>query len=118
MSETFNKYSIIWFQTYYEWRLNDVLLRTLSINDTINFPNSPSRVKISIWEGPVSKWAGTGIQWSQTSFSSFLSSLKITNISNNYNLQNNSLENQNNSLKNNSSRLKTSFNIYSKKYSY
>ena len=78
--DTFNTYSIVWYPTYYEWRLNNILLRTVTIDDTDSYPDSPSKVKISIWEGPVSTWAGPGIKWDQTSFyTSTLLSLKITN---------------------------------------
>ena len=85
LSETFNKYSIIWFPTYYEWRLNDVLLRRLNITDTVIFPDSPSKVKLSIWEGDSSMWAGPGIQWTQAPFKTQLSSLNIRcNNSKNY----------------------------------
>jgi beta-glucanase (GH16 family) len=78
--DTFNTYTIVWYPTYYEWRLNNILLRTLSVYDTDSYPNSPSKVKLSIWEGPVSTWAGPGIKWDQTNFyTSTISSLKITN---------------------------------------
>jgi beta-glucanase (GH16 family) len=78
--DTFNTYTIIWYPTYYEWRLNNVLLRRLDIQNTLTFPNSPSKVKLSIWEGPVSSWAGPGIDWTQNStYFSELSSLAITN---------------------------------------
>ena len=78
--DTFNTYSIVWYPTYYEWRLNNILLRTVTIDDTDSYPDSPSKIKLSIWEGPVSTWAGPGIKWDKTSFyTSTLSSLKITN---------------------------------------
>ena len=96
--ETFNTYTIVWHPTYYEWRLNNVLLRRLDIQNTLTFPNSPSKVKLSIWEGPVSSWAGSGIDWKQNSiYFSELSSLIITNYcSGNYSRNFSYIENFNN----------------------
>jgi hypothetical protein len=103
----------VWFPTYYEWRLNDVLLRTLSANDTTTFPNSPSRAKVSIWEGPISTWAGTGIQWVQGPFSTVLSSLTVNcNSATNYSYisQTNNLTIQ--GIPNNTVIMKLSFSMY------
>jgi len=48
LSETYNKYSILWLPDYYEWRFNNLLIRRLYKNQTANFPDSPSIVKFSI----------------------------------------------------------------------
>jgi len=113
LSDTFNTYSIVWFPTYYEWRLNDILLRTLNMNDTDTFPNSPSRVKLSIWEGPTSTWAGTGIQWIQGPFSSVLSSLSVNcNQATNYS---DTVKNSNSTdreISNSAVIMKLTFSIY------
>jgi len=109
--DTFNTYSIVWYPTYYEWRLNNILLRTLTIYDTDSYPDSPSKVKLSIWEGPVSIWAGPGIKWDQTSFyTTTILSLKITdNCLTNYSY----IENTNKTSENIRSLSSTSFvNIY------
>ena len=78
LSQTYNKYTLIWMPDFYEWRLNDILLRRLNKNETINFPDSPSRIKFSIWEGPPSNWAGPGIQWNQSQFEYQILSVKLS----------------------------------------
>ena len=67
LSQNWNKYSIIWFPEYYEWRFNNVLLRRLNKNETDNFPDAPSRIKFSLSEG-IEPWSGRGIKWNHAPF--------------------------------------------------
>ena len=50
LSETYNKYSLLWLPEYYEWRFNNILLRRLYKNETNSFPDSPSIINFSIRE--------------------------------------------------------------------
>jgi len=83
LSETYNKYSILWLPDYYEWRFNNLLLRRLYKNQTINFPDSPSRIKFSI----LTEWKNQGMEWTQSPFEYEINFIKlrcpITFISNN-----------------------------------
>lgn len=67
LSQNWYKYTIAWFPDYYEWRINNVLLRRLNKNEIDNFPDSPSHIKFSIWEG-AKPWAGRGVRWNQAPF--------------------------------------------------
>jgi hypothetical protein len=73
LSETYNKYSILWLPDYYEWRFNNLLIRRLYKNQTANFPDSPSIVKFSI----LTEWKNEGIVWSQTPFEYAIKSVKL-----------------------------------------
>jgi hypothetical protein len=73
LSETYNKYSILWLPDYYEWRFNNLLIRRLYKNQTANFPDSPSIVKFSI----STEWKNDGIVWSQTPFEYAIKSVKL-----------------------------------------
>jgi beta-glucanase (GH16 family) len=73
LSETYNKYSILWLPDYYEWRFNNLLIRRLYKNQTANFPDSPSIVKFSI----STEWKNEGIVWSQTPFEYAIKSVKL-----------------------------------------
>jgi beta-glucanase (GH16 family) len=120
--DTFNKYSIIWFPTYYEWRLNDILLRRVNKLDINNFPNSPSKVKFSIWEAGPSVLAGPGIEWDKSPFNTELLSLNIycnntytpTENPNNKNIPTKNSDNLNptKNTPNNSELLKNNFTMY------
>jgi hypothetical protein len=78
LSQSYNKYSIVWFPEYYEWRFNDLILRRLNKNDTDIFPDSPSRIKFSISEAGPSIWAGTsGIQWDEAPFEYEINSVQL-----------------------------------------
>jgi beta-glucanase (GH16 family) len=78
LSETYNKYTIVWFPDYYEWRFNDLILRRLNKNDTDIFPDAPSNIKFSIWEAGPSIWAGTtGIQWNESPFEYYISFVQL-----------------------------------------
>jgi len=77
LSQSFNKYTIVWTPEYYEWKFNDVTLRKLLKNETINFPDSPSYVQIGIWKAVPSKWAGPGVDWSQGPFNISIQNIKI-----------------------------------------
>lgn len=69
LSETYNKYSILWLPDYYEWRFNNLLIRRLYKNQTANFPDSPSIVKFSI--------STEGIDWSQAPFEYAIESVRL-----------------------------------------
>jgi len=116
--DTFNKYSIIWFPTYYEWRLNDILLRRLNKLYINNFPNSPSKVKFSIWEAGPSVLAGPGIEWDKAPFNTELLSLNIycnntyTPTNTNTPTKNSGNLNPTKSIPNNSELLKNNYSMY------
>ena len=69
LSETYNKYSILWLPDYYEWRFNNLLIRRLYKNQTANFPDSPSIVKFSI--------STESIDWSQAPFEHTIESVRL-----------------------------------------
>ena len=71
LSETYNKYTIVWFPEYYEWRFNDLILRRMNKNDTDTFPDAPSSIKFSIWTGT------SGIQWDEAPFEYYISSVQL-----------------------------------------
>ena len=71
LSETYNKYTIVWFPDYYEWRFNDLILRRMNKNDTDTFPDAPSSIKFSIWTGT------SGIQWDEAPFEYYISSVQL-----------------------------------------
>ena len=78
LSSTFNKYTINWTPEYYEWRINGRTLRKLFKNETIEYPESPSKIQIGIWNADPSKWAGSGINWNDAPFTVRVSSIKVT----------------------------------------
>ena len=78
LSESYNKYTIVWFPDYYEWRFNDLILRRLNKNDTDIFPDDPSNIKFSIWEAGPSIWAGkSGIQWDEAPFEYYITFVQL-----------------------------------------
>ena len=78
VTETFNKYSLIWTPSYYEWRINDVMLRRSNKNEINYFPDFQSKIRLSLWEAPSSVWAGPGIQWQNAPFMLIVSKFDIT----------------------------------------
>ncbi|PYH97893.1 hypothetical protein BO71DRAFT_95550, partial [Aspergillus ellipticus CBS 707.79] len=82
-SDTFSDwhtYTIDWKPDVLEWYVDDVLLRTLTKNSTYNatadryqYPQTPSRLEMSIWpggseaegEGTI-EWAGGLVDWDST----------------------------------------------------
>ena len=74
LTDTFTKFSLIKTINSYEWQINDVTLRILNVNNTIN---CLSKIKISIWEAPASTWGGPGIQWAMNPYDLFISELNV-----------------------------------------
>lgn len=68
LSQNYNKYTIVWMPDYYEWKLNDILIRRTTRNDTNTYPDTISSIKITIWEAQPSRWAGPGLNWTQEPF--------------------------------------------------
>ena len=100
VTETFNKYSLIWTPSYYEWRINDVMLRRSNKNEINYFPDFQSKIYLSLWEAPSSVWAGPGINWQNAPFMIIVSKFDITcynpNI-NNSTTNNSTINNNSNS---------------------
>lgn len=78
LATSFNTFAIHWTPEYYEWKVNGRSLRKFSRNDTTEFPDSPSKIQIGIWNANTSKWAGPGINWNDAPFTVGISSIKIT----------------------------------------
>lgn len=78
LSTSFNTFAIHWTPEYYEWKVNGRSLRKFSRNDTVDFPDSPSKIQIGIWNAGPSKWAGPGINWNDAPFVVGISSIKVT----------------------------------------
>lgn len=74
----FNTYTIIWDKNFYEWRFNDKFLRRTYKNETDNYPDSLSNIKISIWEHEPSKWSGPAPNWNDVPFILYISSIKVS----------------------------------------
>ena len=74
--ENFHKYEVEWTEDYVSWSLDGKVVRTLNKADTYNsatdeydFPQTPSRVQLSLWpvlesagEG-TKEWAGGSVDW-------------------------------------------------------
>ena len=91
LTETFNKYSLIWTPDYYEWRVNDIPIRRFIQNETYIFPDFQGKISISLWEAPISEWAGPGINWLSAPFDLFISKFDIeccNNINNSLKIYN------------------------------
>jgi beta-glucanase (GH16 family) len=78
LTTTFHKYTIHWTPEYYEWRINGRTLRKMFKNETIEYPESPSKIQIGIWNANPSKWAGDGINWKDEPFIVRVNSIKLT----------------------------------------
>ena len=78
LAYVFNTYTIIWDNNFYEWRFNDKFLRRTYKNETVNYPDSLSNIKISIWEHEPSKWSGPAPNWNDVPFILSISSIKIS----------------------------------------
>ena len=78
LTTTFQKYTIHWTPEYYEWRINGRTLRKMFKNETIEYPESPSKIQIGIWNANPSKWAGDGINWKDEPFTVRVNSIKLT----------------------------------------
>jgi hypothetical protein len=104
LTETFNKYSLIWTPTYYEWKVNDVSIRRFNQNETYIFPDFEGKVIVSLWEAPPSTWGGPGINWLSAPFDLFITNLDIiccNNINNSLKLDN-SMDDDSHKMVNNS----------------
>ncbi len=77
LTETFNKYSLIWTPTYYEWRVNDIAIRRFNLNETYVFPDFEGKIILSLWEAPPSVWGGPGINWLCSPFDLLVSKFDI-----------------------------------------
>ena len=76
----FHKYSINWHPESLEWLIDDKLVRKLDKEDTLQdgvykYPQTPSRVQISIWPAGIESvaegtraWAGGMIDWSDDDY--------------------------------------------------
>ena len=78
LAYSFNKYTFVWDKDFYEWRFNDNFLRRTYRNETDNYPDSLSNVKISIWEHVPSKWSGPAPDLRYAPFILSISSIKIS----------------------------------------
>lgn len=75
--ENYHLYEIDWHEDHIDWYIDGDLKRTLNKNDTYNatskiykYPQTPSRIQISLWPGGLStnglgtiEWAGGLINW-------------------------------------------------------
>ena len=77
LSQNYNKYTIVWMPDYYEWKLNDILIRRTTRNDTYTYPDTISSIKITIWEAQPSRWSGPGLNWTQEPFILSISSIDV-----------------------------------------
>jgi hypothetical protein len=75
---TYNKYTYVWNENYYEWKFNDKLIRRLNRNDTNTYPDSLSNIKISIWQHEPSKWSGPQTNLADGPFILSLSSISVS----------------------------------------
>jgi len=119
VTETFNKYSLIWTPSYYEWRINDVILRRSNKNEINYFPDFQSKIRLSLWEAPSSIWAGPGIQWQNAPFILIVSKIDIicyNPIVNNGSINNATNDTINNNSSNNDNPLIN--NSYKNSYNY
>ena len=78
LAYSFNKYTFVWNKNFYEWRFNDKFLRRTYRNDTNNYPDSLSNIKISIWEHVPSEWSGPAPDLRYAPFILSISSINIT----------------------------------------
>ncbi|KAH9822943.1 putative gpi transamidase component pig-s protein [Teratosphaeria destructans] len=86
----FHTYSVDWTPTRVEWLIDGVVVRTLlaanADNTTHQFPQTPSRIQIGIWDGGAATedygtyvWAGGRTNVSQAPFTAYLKSISIKN---------------------------------------
>lgn len=78
LSSGFNTYSIIWSPEYYQWLFNGQILRQLNKNETLLYPDTPTKIKISIWEAKPSIWAGSGAVWNCEPFLLVIKSVEVS----------------------------------------
>ena len=78
LAYSFNTYTFIWDKDFYEWRFNDQFLRRTYKNETENYPDSLSYVKISIWEHEPSNWSGPAPNWKDAPYILSISSINVT----------------------------------------
>ncbi|SCW00172.1 LAFE_0B11034g1_1 [Lachancea fermentati] len=83
--ENYHDYEIDWQEDYITWSVDGVVGRTLYRNQTYNsttkvydFPQTPSRVQLSLWPGGNSNqapgtiaWAGGAIDWNSTDMENY-----------------------------------------------
>lgn len=84
LAYSFNKYTFIWDANFYEWRFNDKFIRRTYRNETDNYPDSLSYIKISIWEHQPSKWSGPAPNWNDVPFILYISSINVSCTENNH----------------------------------
>ena len=97
LAYSFNTYTIIWDKEFYEWRFNDIFLRRTYKNETTNYPDSLSNVKISIWQHIPSVWSGPETNLNDAPFITSVSAINITcnDIVHNRTLKDSSLSSRN-----------------------
>lgn len=78
LSYSFNKYTLISDDNFYEWRFNDNFIRRTYKNETDKYPESLSNVRISIREHEESVWSGPSTNWDDAPFILSISSIKIS----------------------------------------
>jgi beta-glucanase (GH16 family) len=78
LSYTYNTYTYVWTKEYYEWRFNNIFLRRLYKNKTVNYPDSLSNIQISIWQHEPSDWSGPATNLKDGPFILSISSINIT----------------------------------------
>jgi beta-glucanase (GH16 family) len=107
LAYSFNTYTFIWDKEFYEWRFNDKFLRRTYRNETENYPDSLSYVKISIWEHEPSKWSGPAPDWKDAPYVLSISSINVTCV------DDTKIENEklNDTLQYNNSVSNTNYNI-------
>jgi len=118
LSDSFNTFTIIWTPEYYEWKFNNLTLRRLFKNATVNFPDSLSHVQFGIWRANPSNWAGWGVNWADSPFEYSIDWIKVNcnatetdvdkQIDNkNKTINGNKVLNKNNTLSNNKNKTVT-----------
>ncbi|KZP33738.1 glycoside hydrolase family 16 protein [Athelia psychrophila] len=90
--DNYHDYTIDWQADALTWKIDGKTVRTLKASDAQNgsisqYPNTPSRVQVSLWPGGISSepagtvaWAGGMIDWSEATngqFEALVSSISI-----------------------------------------
>ncbi len=78
LAYTYNKYTYLWNENYYEWRFNDKIIRRVYRNDTNTYPDSLSNIKFSIWQHEPSEWSGPQTNLADGPFILSISSISVS----------------------------------------
>ncbi|KAJ2903200.1 cell wall glucanase-like protein [Zalerion maritima] len=91
--ENYHTYSMDWTSTQLDWLIDDVVVRTLvrddSVDDAYKYPQTPSRLRIGTWvagqegqsQGTI-EWAGGLADYDDAPFVAYVKSIKMTDYSN------------------------------------